>query len=138
MLSVVRVAVLLSVSAVSSLALAAPANPPPPLKAEVSDVATLAPNPPHRYFTFGYGESAVIYDADNGQIEGQVPTGHDSKLALAPDGSRIYVTETMWAHGNRGARADLLSVYDARTLALVKEIDLPGRALVGAKLKNLD
>lgn len=134
----VRVPVLLSLLAVSSLAQAAPANPPPPLKAETSDVATLAPAPPHRYLTFGYSESAVIYDADTGQIEGQVPTGHDSNLALSPDGSRIYVTETMWAHGNRGARADLLSVYDTKTLNLLKEIDLPGRALVGNKVKNLD
>ena len=135
---VVRASGLLPLFFTSSLALAAPANPPPALKAETSDVATLALNQPHRFYTFGDSESAVIYDGDSGQIEGQVPTGHESNLALSPDGSRIYVTETMWSHGNRGVRADLLSVYDAKTLNLLKEIDLPGRALVGTKLKNLD
>jgi methylamine dehydrogenase heavy chain len=59
-------------------------------------------------------------------------------LALAPDNSRIYVAETMWTHGNRGTRLDLLSVYDAKTLNLVKEIELPGRALVGYKMRDLD
>jgi methylamine dehydrogenase heavy chain len=113
-------------------------GPPPVLKAEVSDVATLAPSVPHRFVSFGYGPSAVIYDGDTGKIEGEVPTGHDSNIAWSPDDAKIYVAETMWAHGNRGTRVDLLSVYDTKTLNLQKEIELPGRALVGMKLKNLD
>jgi methylamine dehydrogenase heavy chain len=111
---------------------------PEPLKAEVSDVATLAPTTPHRLFSLGWGGSIVIYDGDKGKIEGQVPVGHDGAIALAPDNSRIYVSETMWTHGNRGTRLDLLSVYDSKTLNLVKEIELPGRALVGMKMRDLD
>jgi methylamine dehydrogenase heavy chain len=111
---------------------------PEPLKAEVSDVATLPPSTPHRLFTLGWTGSVVIFDGDKGKIEGQVPSGHDAALALAPDNSRIYVSETMWTHGNRGTRLDLLSVYDSKTLNLVKEIELPGRALVGFKMRNLD
>jgi methylamine dehydrogenase heavy chain len=111
---------------------------PEPLKAEVSDVATLSPTTPHRLFSLSWGPSIVIFDGDKGKIEGQVPSGHDSALALAPDNSRIYVAETMWTHGNRGTRLDLLSVYDAKTLNLVKEIELPGRALVGYKMRDLD
>ncbi len=111
---------------------------PEPLKAEVSDVATLSPTTPHRLFSLSWGASIVIFDGDKGRIEGQVPSGHDSALALAPDNSRIYVSETMWTHGNRGTRLDLLSVYDSKTLNLLKEIELPGRALVGHKMRNLD
>ncbi len=119
------------------------AAPPPPtqkeaLKPEISDEATLPPAGPHRFFNMGYGSSIVIYDADAEKIEGQVPVGHDGNLALSPDDSRIYITETVFTHGNRGARLDLFSIYDSTTLHLLKEIELPGRALVGYKLRNLD
>jgi methylamine dehydrogenase heavy chain len=110
----------------------------PELAAEVSDVATLPPNPPHRIFTGGFRlQSFVIFDADTGKMEGSIPAGYVSNLAIAPDNSRFYVSETYWTHGARGNRQDLVSIYDARTLNLVKEISLPGRALV-AKMQNFD
>jgi methylamine dehydrogenase heavy chain len=111
---------------------------PQPLPPEVSDVATLPPTGMHRFFTLSFGTNLVIFDGDSGKLEGQIPAGHDSNLALAPDYSRFYVAETMWTHGNRGERVDLLSVYDGKTLELIKEIPLPGRAVVGMILKNLD
>src|SRR5438552_4612680 len=112
---------------------------PPVLKAEVSDVATLAPLVPHRFMSYGYSaRSAVIYDGDTGRIEGEVPLGSSSNAAFSLDSSKIYVAETMWAHGNRGSRIDLFSIYDLKTLSLQKEIDLPGRALVGMKVRDLD
>lgn len=117
-------------------ALGAPAQPV--VEAEASDVATLAPNPPHRFFAGGWGSSGfVIFDADTGKMEGSIPAGYESNLSIAPDNSRFYVSETYWTHGARGKREDLVSVYDAKTLNLVKEIDLPGRALVG-KVQNFD
>jgi methylamine dehydrogenase heavy chain len=117
-------------------AFATPATPPPVLPAETSDVATLAPAVPHRFFTMGYRGSAVIFDGDSGKLEGQVPLGQESTLALSADNSRIYVGETMWTHGNRGVRVDLLSIYDGKTLNLLKEIELPGRALVNMKFND--
>lgn len=117
---------------------AAASGPPPALKAEISDVATLSPNVPHRFMSYGYAPSAVIFDGDTGKIEGEVPMGHDSNVAFSNDSSKIYVAETMWTHENRGTRVDLLSVYDAKTLNLQKEIELPGRALVGMKVRNFD
>ncbi len=105
---------------------------------EISDVATLAPNPPHRFFTGGFTQlSFVIFDGDTGKMEGSIPSGYVSNLAIAPDNSQFYVSETYWTHGARGERQDLLSIYDAKTLALVKEITLPGRALV-QKVQNFD
>ncbi len=98
---------------------------------EVSDVATLAPNPPHRFFTNGFRQqSFTIFDGDSGKMEGSIPAGYISNLAIAPDNSQFFVAETYWAHGARGKRDDLLSIYDAKTLNLVKEIALPSRALV--------
>ncbi|HWS62083.1 MAG TPA: amine dehydrogenase large subunit [Steroidobacteraceae bacterium] len=109
---------------------------PPVLPAEISDVATLSIAVPHRFFTMGYRGSAVIFDGDSGKLEGQVPLGQESTLALSADNSRIYVGETMWTHGNRGTRIDLLSIYDGKTLNLLKEIELPGRALVNMKFND--
>jgi len=117
-------------------ALALQAVQPPVLPAETSDVATLSIAVPHRFFTIGYRGSAVIFDGDSGKLEGQVPLGQESTLALSADNSRIYVGETMWTHGNRGARVDLLSIYDGKTLNLLKEIELPGRALVNMKFND--
>jgi methylamine dehydrogenase heavy chain len=110
----------------------------PTVEAEVSDVATLAPNPPHRFFTGGFRSSSyVIFDGDSGRMEGNIPAGYDANLAIAPDNSQFYVSETYWTHGARGERQDLVSIYDAKTLNLVKEISLPGRALAG-KAQNFD
>lgn len=117
---------------------AASAATPPPLPPETSDVATLAPNPPHRFFTGGFRlQNFVIFDGDTGKLEGQIPAGYISNLAIAPDNSQFYVSETYWTHGARGKRQDLVSIYDGKTLNLVKEISLPGRALVG-KVQNFD
>jgi methylamine dehydrogenase heavy chain len=123
--------------ALSCSAMALQPGQPPVLPAEISDVATLSINAAHRFFTIGYRGSAVIIDGDSGKLEGQVPTGNEITLALSADNSRIYVGETMWAHGNRGSRFDLLSIYDGKTLNLLKEIELPGRALVGMKFNNI-
>jgi methylamine dehydrogenase heavy chain len=105
---------------------------------EVSDVATLAPNSPHRFFTGGFRQQAfTIFDADSGKMEGSIPAGYVSNLAIAPDNSQFFVSETYWTHGARGKREDLVSIYDSKTLNLVKEITLPGRALA-SKIQNFD
>jgi len=124
--------------AVACMVAAAPPTPAGAVDPEVSDVATLPPNPPHRFFTTGFRDQAFnIFDADSGKMEGSIPAGYVANLAIAPDDSQFYVAETYWHHGARGQRDDLVSVYDAKTLNLVKEIVLPGRALA-SKLQNFD
>ena len=125
-----------SLAAASLLAAPCPASTI--VATEASDVATLAPNPPHRFFTGGFRQQAfTIFDGDNGKMEGNIPSGYVPNLAIAPDNSQFYVSETYWNHGARGKREDLVSIYDAKTLNLVKEITLPGRALVSKK-QNFD
>jgi methylamine dehydrogenase heavy chain len=104
---------------------------------DTSDVATLSPSGPHRFFTSG-GQAFNILNADSGKLEGSIPAGYAADLAIAPDNTQFYVSETYWAHGSRGERQDLVSIWDAKTLNLVKEVALPGRMLVGGKLHNLD
>ena len=130
-----RVGMALSVALMTA---AAPLMPAGAVDPEVSDVATLAPNGPHRFFTSGFRDAAFnIFDADSGKMEGSIPAGYVPNLAIAPDNSAFYVSETYWEHGARGKREDILTIYDAKTLNIVKEIDLPGRALAG-KMQNFD
>ena len=122
----------------ASAADAAGAPLPPPLQPEVSDVMTLKAPGPHRFFASAWGRGIVILDGDSGKIEGQIPATADSNLRLSADDSMFYISETMWTHSNRGTRLDLLSIYDGKTLNLLKEIELPGRLVVGNKLQNLE
>ena len=114
------------------------AEVPPPLQPEVSDVLTLPQPAPHRFFVNSWGKSVRIVNGDTGQIEGEIPAANDSNLRTAGDGSRIYLGESLFTHGNRGARLDLLSIYDGKTLNLEKEIELPGRLIVADKLQSLE
>ena len=80
---------LVAVSLSSALLMARAAVPAATdVASEVSDVATLAPNPPHRFFTGGFRQqSFTIFDADSGKMEGSIPAGYVSNLAIAPDNS---------------------------------------------------
>lgn len=133
-----RLSAALPVALTVALLAAAPVMPAGAVDPEVSDVATLSPNGPHRFFTSGFRDASFnIFDADSGKMEGSIPAGYVPNLAIAPDNSQFYVSETYWEHGARGKREDLLTIYDAKTLNIVKEIDLPGRALAG-KMQNMD
>ena len=114
----------------------AAAAEPPVLTAEVSDTAVLEIGKPHRFYTMAYEGSAVIFDGDTGRLEGQVPLAMNATLDFSPDNTRIYAGETMYTRGNRGDRLDLLSIYDASTLNLLKEIPVPARAPVNMKYNN--
>ena len=119
------------------LAAATPVFAASPVEPEQSDVATLKPNGPHRFFTSGFRDPSFgIFDADTGKLEGSIPAGYVPNLAIAPDNSQFLVSETYWTRGSRGQRQDLVSIWDAKTLKLVKEITLPGRALVGGKIQD--
>jgi len=124
-------------SAALAFAMAAPIFGASPVEPEQYDVATLKPNGPHRFFVTGFRQQSFsIFDADSGQMEGSIPAGYVANMAIAPDDSQFLVSETYWTHGSRGKREDLVAIWDAKTLKLVKEITLPGRALVGGKLQD--
>jgi len=100
---------------------------------ETYGVATLKlPAPPHRFITAnGFGTSTfTVFDGDTGKMEGNISAGYVPNFGESPDGSHFYVSETYWVHGTRGARQDMVTVYDAKTLSAEKEIPIPSRALV--------
>jgi methylamine dehydrogenase heavy chain len=77
-----------------------------------------------------------VFDGDAGEVKGQFYTAATANFAIDPNNLYYYVAETMWSHGNRGTRADLLSIYDTQ-LKLVTEVPLPGRLIVVPKSPEL-
>lgn len=112
----------------------------PPLPVEDSGTAVLSAPDAHRLFLFDpyASEGAVVIDGDDAGLKsiGLITAARNASMSMALDGSKVYVGETYWTHGNRGDRQDLLSVYDGRTLLLDKEIPLPGRLLVVPKTQQ--
>ncbi len=93
---------------------------------------------PHWGFVRGGWENGGtrIWNGDTGKMLGLVATGRWSDLALDPKRRFIYVAETIWTKVNRGTRQDMISVYDPVNMALLAEIPLPGRLIIGAMKNN--
>ncbi|WP_342627720.1 amine dehydrogenase large subunit [Nguyenibacter vanlangensis] len=129
-----------SVAASAACWSAAPAGaaPTPVLQAEQSDVATLPSAAAHWFLPATLDQSYTIYDADAGRILGTVPASILGNIALSPDHGKFYVADTIWSRVDHGTRQDLLQVYDAHSLALLREIPLPPRALAVYKQQDFD
>lgn len=114
----------------------AAAGTPPVLESEVATTEPLRPLKPHDLILSHFDAGVRIIDGDDLKTVAQVYSARYSNFALAPDNKFLYVAESYWAHGNRGARADLLSVYSTEKLDLVAEIPLPGRLISDPKTHN--
>jgi methylamine dehydrogenase heavy chain len=128
-------------SLIGLASVAQPLAAAPPLPIEQSDTAVMPPASPHRYFlfnAFGSGLTTII-DGDDAELKtlGTVPGAWNAMVSLSRGADKIYVAETYWSHGNRGDRADMLSIYDGATLKLDREIPLPGRLIVNPKAQQL-
>jgi methylamine dehydrogenase heavy chain len=130
-----------TLAALIGLACAQPLAAAPPLPLEQSDTAVMPPMSPHRYYlfnAFGSGLTTIV-DGDDAEMKtiGTVPGAWNASVSLSRTADKIYLAETYWSHGNRGDRADLLSVYDGTTLKLEREIPLPGRLIVNPKPQQM-
>jgi methylamine dehydrogenase heavy chain len=72
----------------------------------------------------------ALFDGDSGQQLGTISSGTAGVgFVVAPlfsaDHREIYLAETYYSRGVRGERTDVVTVYDARTLAPVDEIGIP-------------
>ncbi len=78
---------------------------------------------------------AILIDADAGTMLGMISGGYGhNSLLFSPDGRRIYNPETYYARGTRGARTDVLTVYDAGRLTVEGEIVLPAKRFLSMPL----
>jgi methylamine dehydrogenase heavy chain len=73
---------------------------------------------------------SALFDADSGRMLGMV-NGGVGVSPLHPHLSRarreVYVVETVYSRGHRGERTDLVTIYDAVTLAVAGEVVIPPR-----------
>ena len=93
----------------------------------IGQVLTPPPPAPHQVWVADFVlERTAGFDGDSGQAIGMLSTGVG---AIAPVFSQarneIYLPETYYSRGSRGERTDVVTIYDATTLAPVSEVVLP-------------
>ncbi|MCB1543265.1 MAG: hypothetical protein KDJ30_02920, partial [Rhodoblastus sp.] len=64
-------------------------------------------------------------DARNLSLKGMMESGFAGMMAAAPDKKRVYVAASFYERLTRGARTDVIQVYDDETLKVVDEIPVP-------------
>ena len=73
---------------------------------------------------------AYLMDADQASMMGMITMGYGlTPLALPGDGSEIYTLERHYERTSRGKRTDIVGVYNAVTLKLEKEIEIPSKKI---------
>ncbi|MEN8183025.1 MAG: amine dehydrogenase large subunit [Myxococcota bacterium] len=93
-----------------------------------------SPLPPHWVFV---GDPLLrrlaLVDLEDGRLRGMVSTGYGLPGALfSPVRPELYVPETFYSRGSRGERTDVLTIYDATSLAPVAEVSLPPKRALNA------
>ncbi|KWR91434.1 amine dehydrogenase [Cupriavidus sp. IDO] len=68
-----------------------------------------------------------VVDGKRMKYLGLLPTGFGGQSLLSPDKRTIYVVSTYYPRLTRGERTDVVSLYDADTLAYRSEIVIPPR-----------
>ena len=75
---------------------------------------------------------ARLVDGDTGRYLGALSTGFAfSHVVPSRDGRLIYSAETYFARGTRGARTDVVTIYDAATLGVQAEVQIPPKREIG-------
>lgn len=64
--------------------------------------------------------------AENHDMLGMVSAMSFASFAASNDRGELYVAETFYSRGTRGERSDFLTIYDAATLDITAQIELPG------------
>lgn len=114
---------------------------PEPLPPETVEVRKLEGSPGQWIWVndivgaLGVGR-ASLFDTRSGQMLGMLNTGMAPfALDYSKDGTEILAVETYFSRGSRGTRTDVVSVYDAATLAFKHEIEIPAKTYSGVPKK---
>jgi len=108
------------------------------LTPEEPSVATLSEPKPHWAYVRGDWDRGGlrIYDGDTAKMLGTIETAAFADVAIDPGGKFYYVSETLWAKGNRGTRMDMVTIYDTAQNKLQVEIPIPGRMIIDPMKNN--
>jgi len=103
------------------------------LPPETLTVAQLPPADENRLYisdvAFRHMVDGRLHVVDGRRMKylGLLPTGFGGQSLLSPDKRTIYVVSTYYPRLTRGERTDVVSLYDADTLAFRSEIVIPPR-----------
>lgn len=71
---------------------------------------------------------AFLVDGDSGKMLGMLSTGFSfNGVVLPKDRALVISPETYFARGTRGARTDVVTLYDGRKLSPVTEVAIPAK-----------
>jgi methylamine dehydrogenase heavy chain len=132
------VKVVVAMLACTAALAAAAVDFPAPLPAEtIPKVETLPPKYPSGWAFLNYAGDRIELrnvGADSREVKGELQAHDSATLLVAEQRPELYVIDTVWSRGARGARTDFITIYDKQTLNVAGEIVLPGgkRALITA------
>jgi methylamine dehydrogenase heavy chain len=78
-----------------------------------------------------------VLDGRNGKLAGLVDSGYAGQFTVAPDRKHLYVATTYMTRHTHGERHDVVEIYDADTLRMTGDVELPPRRAQAAYLKGL-
>jgi methylamine dehydrogenase heavy chain len=72
-----------------------------------------------------------LFDGDTGRALGTIDVAWSLSGRLPQESTErneIYMVESVYARGHRGARTDIVTIYDRKTLAVKGDVEIPPRA----------
>ena len=105
-----------------------------PLSKDIFGKVAAIPETPHPHWVWIYDMAAssmpdgraYLYDGDTARLLGMLSTGYSFNALNIPGHYReVYSAETYYARATRGARTDVVSIYDPFKLTPVAEIEIP-------------
>ncbi len=84
------------------------------------------PAPERDWVFVNYSLVDVTEDHFLGQI-GVAQPGRPATIQYSPDDSSLFLVETFYTRGNRGARTDTVTMYDTPTLGVAGEVEIPAK-----------
>lgn len=105
----------------------APAASAPLALESTGAIAALPPPAPHQVWVADFlFQRTALFDGDSGRMLGMLSAGVGpiAPVFSQPRGE-IYLPETYYSRGSRGERTDLVTIYEAATLAPAAEVVIP-------------
>ncbi|MES2259356.1 MAG: amine dehydrogenase large subunit [Pseudomonadota bacterium] len=78
-----------------------------------------------------------VLDGRTGKWAGLVDSGYSGQFTVSPSGKELYVAATYMTRHTHGERHDIVEIYDADTLRMTGDVELPPRRAQAAYLKGL-
>ncbi|SFV14949.1 amine dehydrogenase large subunit [Pseudoduganella namucuonensis] len=78
-----------------------------------------------------------VLDGRDGKWAGIVDSGYSGQYTLSPDRKQLYVATTYMTRHTHGERHDMVEIYDADTLRMTGDVELPRKRAQAAYLKGL-